>query len=43
MILEIIYAVFIENLLDIWENIQKIEVMIKNTNNIDLNFIVTKM
>ena len=29
--------------LDIWENIQKIEVMIKNTNNIDLNFIVTKM
>ena len=43
MIIGIIYAVFIENLLDIWENIQKIEVMIKNTNNIDLNFIVTKM
>lgn len=43
MILKVIYVVFIENLLDIWENIQKIEVMIKNTNNIDLNFVVTKM
>lgn len=43
MILKVIYVVFIENLLDIWENIQKVEVMIKNTNNIDLNFVVTKM